>query len=231
MNFFWRQFMNDHSFIGSHFPSDIIFLLSIYFCDTHSIKPVTGCSGAKITSMLVPKWVQNGTEEQIILDCDYDVDLSRDKNLTIKWYFRDKTELIYEWIPRLDFRYVSGRLQGRFNWDFVLNTSHMPSLKKYRAIAIRKPTTEMSGRYICQVLSTAGDDSEEATMVIYGKNYISSHLSSADSSHGSYFWSPALSWGSRLNFVAFSSWYPSSPPILILMWALLMQHFRNPWGN
>lgn len=124
--------------------------------------------GVKITSLLVPKWVQNGTEEQVVLDCGFTVDKAREKNLTIKWYFSDASELIYEWIPRLDFRYVSGRLQGRFNWDFVANVSD-PELNRFRAIPIKRPTSDLSGRYICQVLSSLGDDSEEAQMTIYGE--------------------------------------------------------------
>lgn len=125
--------------------------------------------------MLVPQWVQNGTESEVILDCDYEVDLERDKNFTLKWYFGDKNSLIYEWIPGYDFRYVSGRLEGRFNWDFLLNISSRTyhPLKKYRAVAIRRPTTEMSGRYICQVVSSLGDDSEESTMIVFGETNLS----------------------------------------------------------
>lgn len=131
----------------------------------------------------MPKWIQNGTEEQVVLDCDFDVDSSFEKNITIKWFFQNKSELIYEWIPRLDFRYVSGRLQGKFDWDFQLNRSHgqsqnqnsnlddgeWSSRNKFRALAIKRPTTELSGRYICQVMSTSGDDSEEAAMLVYGE--------------------------------------------------------------
>lgn len=119
--------------------------------------------------MIIPKWVQNGTEEQIILDCDYDLDLDLDRNLTIKWYFQDRKELIYEWIPRLDFRYVSGRLQGKFNWDFSIQASKFSSYKKYRALALKNPTTDLSGKYICQVVSATGDDAEEASMIIFGE--------------------------------------------------------------
>lgn len=134
-----------------------------------SVILVNVTSAAKITSMIIPKWVQNGTEEQIILDCDYDLDLDLDRNLTIKWYFQDRKELIYEWIPRLDFRYVSGRLQGKFNWDFSIQASKFSSYKKYRALALKNPTTDLSGKYICQVVSATGDDAEEASMIIFGE--------------------------------------------------------------
>lgn len=137
-----------------------------------SSKP-TIVSSAKITSMIIPKWVQNGTEDQIILDCDYDLDLELDQNLTIKWYFNDRNELIYEWIPRLDFRYVSGRLQGKFNWDFSIITSTNAAYKKYRALALKNPTTDLSGKYICQVVSATGVDSEEASMIIFGECVLS----------------------------------------------------------
>ena len=74
-------------------------------------------NAAKISSLIVPKWIENGTEDRVILDCDYSIDdrgSNREQNLTVKWFFHDRRELIYEWIPRLDFRYVSGRLQGNY---------------------------------------------------------------------------------------------------------------------
>lgn len=122
----------------------------------------------------MPKWIENGTEEQVVLDCDYSLDIDRERNLTIKWFFQSNSELIYEWIPRLDFRYVSGRLQGRFNWDYALNVSsehdkNAIKWHRYRSLAIRRPTTELSGRYICQVITSKGDDAEEADMTIYGE--------------------------------------------------------------
>lgn len=139
----------------------------------------------------MPKWLENGTEDQVILDCDYAIEPT-EKNVTIKWFFNSKNELIYEWIPDLDFRYVSGRLQGitdihraavdiiqrslragRFDWDFQMNFTDAADdvrLHKYRALAIRRPTCDLTGRYICQVVSSHGDDAEEATMVIYGES-------------------------------------------------------------
>lgn len=145
----------------------LVFFFFFFLLVSHLIATV---ESARITSLIIPKWVQNGTEDQVILDCDYDFDPELDQNLTIKWYFNERTELIYEWIPRLDFRYVSGKLQGKFNWDFsIFSLSKNSSFKKYRALAIKNPTTELTGRYICQVVSALGDDSEEESMIVYGK--------------------------------------------------------------
>ncbi|KAI1282076.1 hypothetical protein HDE_13003 [Halotydeus destructor] len=134
------------------------------------------CSFAiKITSLDIPKWIESGTEDRAVLDCDYDLSERETFNLTIKWFYHDKTELIYEWIPRLDFRYVSSRLHHRFDWDYTHNrTKYSDSFDridnrwhKYRSLVIKRPTNELSGRYVCQVISSLGDDSEDAIMTIF----------------------------------------------------------------
>ncbi|RWS31597.1 uncharacterized protein B4U80_01652 [Leptotrombidium deliense] len=124
-------------------------------------------NGAKITSLSVPKWVQNGTEEQIVLDCSYSLSKLEEKNFVLKWYFgKNRSEVIYHWIPDLDFRFVNGRIQRRFIWDYCVNTTN-DKINKFRAIAIKRPTTEQNGLYTCEVSSDQGTDSKEAEMIIY----------------------------------------------------------------
>jgi hypothetical protein len=40
-------------------------------------------------------------------------------------------------------------------------------MSRFRAIAIKRPTTDMTGKYICEVTTSLGQDSEEAQMVIF----------------------------------------------------------------
>ncbi|RWS16724.1 uncharacterized protein B4U79_10043 [Dinothrombium tinctorium] len=101
-----------------------------------------------------------------MLDCSYSIDKSEEKSFALKWYFGNQSEVIYHWMPDLDFRFVNGRIQAKFDWDFYLNTTN-PKVNKFRAIIIKRPTTEQSGLYICEVSTNQGTDSKSASMIIY----------------------------------------------------------------
>src|SRR6266480_2324717 len=106
-----------------------------------------GVSNAKvqIQSLLVPKYVENGTEDSIVLDCLYSLDPILDKYLVVKWFLNNDREPIYQWIPEMGTRHASKRLEGRINMDFTVNSAD--PLMKYRAINILRPTTDLSGTY------------------------------------------------------------------------------------
>ncbi|CAG2162985.1 unnamed protein product [Oppiella nova] len=119
----------------------------------------------EIQSLFVPRFVENGTEDSIILDCLYTLDPNEDSNLVVKWFLNDDPEPIYQWIPELKARHASKRLQGRINMDFTVNTAD--PLTQYRALNILRPTIDLSGKYSCHVLSLSSQDSEEETMIVY----------------------------------------------------------------
>ena len=115
----------------------------------------------------MPRYVENGTEDSVILDCIYTLDKTEDKNLVVKWFLNDDPEPIYQWIPELNARHASKRLLGRINMDFTVNTPD--PLTQYRALNILRPTIDLSGKYSCHVLSLSSQDSKEEMMMVYGE--------------------------------------------------------------
>ncbi|XP_077525416.1 uncharacterized protein LOC144136725 [Amblyomma americanum] len=126
------------------------------------ISPVA--SSLDILHLSVPKWVENGTEDSVLLDCVYNVNRD-DEQLVIKWFLNDDPHPIYQWIPELNKRFVSSRLKDRINLDFSLSNGN--SFTKFRALNLVRPTTELSGRYSCHVMSLAGQDSASKLMTVY----------------------------------------------------------------
>lgn len=126
------------------------------------VSPVA--SSLHILHLSVPKWVQNGTEDSVVLDCVYNAN-REDEHLVIKWFLNDDPQPIYQWIPELNKRFVSSRLKDRINLDYSLTNGN--SFTKFRAINLVRPTTELSGRYSCHVMSLTGEDSESKLMTVY----------------------------------------------------------------
>ncbi|XP_054724614.1 uncharacterized protein LOC129234578 [Uloborus diversus] len=123
-----------------------------------------GCYAVEIRRLVVPRWIQNGTEDYIVLDCDY-VYNENDFRLVVKWFFEDNLEPVYQWIPELNRKHTSGILQNRLDLNFEINT--MDSYSRFRALRIPRPSIELSGKYTCLVSSLAGQDSREQVMTVF----------------------------------------------------------------
>ncbi|XP_022256422.1 uncharacterized protein LOC111089044 [Limulus polyphemus] len=121
-------------------------------------------AAVKIKRLSVPRWVKNGTDVPITLDCEYSY-THNDLRLVVKWYYNHQVKPVYQWIPVLGNRYVSGFLQGRLDDTFVADP--VDSLSRYRALRIINPTTDMTGTYTCVVSSLVNQDSREQEMVVY----------------------------------------------------------------
>ncbi|XP_076310545.1 uncharacterized protein LOC143225291 isoform X1 [Tachypleus tridentatus] len=121
-------------------------------------------AAVKIRRLSVPRWVKNGTVHPITLDCEYSYN-HNDLHLVVKWYYNNQVKPVYQWIPQLGTRYVSGFLQGRLDESFVADPEDPYS--RYRALRIVKPTTDMTGTYTCVVTSLADQDTREQVMVVY----------------------------------------------------------------
>ncbi|KAG0431414.1 hypothetical protein HPB47_021811, partial [Ixodes persulcatus] len=91
-----------------------------------------------ILHLSVPKWVENGTEDSVVLDCVYSV-AQDDQQLVVKWFLNDDPQPIY----------------------------HGNSFTKFRALNLVRPTTELGGRYSCHVNSLASQDAESKLMTVY----------------------------------------------------------------
>ncbi|XP_013789803.1 uncharacterized protein LOC106473667 [Limulus polyphemus] len=121
-------------------------------------------SGLEITKVTVPRWIENGTKTSVVLDCEYSYS-TEDRHLVVKWFLNNDPEPIYQWIPELHSRQPSYRLQDRINMSYTIFPSS--EFTKYRALKILRPTTDLSGKYTCNVASIADEDSESQWMVIY----------------------------------------------------------------
>jgi len=99
-------------------------------------------SAVRINSLLVPHIVRNGTEESVILDCDYSIEDHEKKGLVVKWYFSNQQSPVYQWIPNS--KPISlGILKGKLNLDYQADVD---DYKMKRALQIIRPTTELSGK-------------------------------------------------------------------------------------
>lgn len=121
----------------------------------------------KIHQIKVPKFVENGTDSAVVLDCIYTLKPETDRHLVVKWFFNDDPEPIYQWIVQFDSRHVPQRFDGRINLNYQAN--HTDRYQRYRALNLIRPTVDLTGRYSCHVLSISSQDSAEAPMVVYGK--------------------------------------------------------------
>ncbi|KAH9368073.1 hypothetical protein HPB48_001027 [Haemaphysalis longicornis] len=80
-----------------------------------------GCVGVRIRRLSVPRWVRNGTERPVVLDCEY-VYNENDLKLVVKWFFNDGLEPVYQWIPEMRVREAFGVLQGRMDDAYSVNS-------------------------------------------------------------------------------------------------------------
>ncbi|GBN18706.1 hypothetical protein AVEN_150846-1 [Araneus ventricosus] len=124
------------------------------------------CFCVEIRRLSVPRWVENGTEKSVTLDCEY-VYNENDIRLVVKWFFEENLEPVYQWIPELGVRHTSGILHGRLDLNYTVNT--VDAYSRYRALKISEPSTELSGKYTCLVTSLAGQDSRAQLMTVFGK--------------------------------------------------------------
>ncbi|UYV83139.1 hypothetical protein LAZ67_22002403 [Cordylochernes scorpioides] len=124
------------------------------------------CQGdVSITRLSVPRAVRNGSEESVVLDCEYEVAPDEAQGLALKWFLNEDPQPLYQWIPGLGRRAVSARLQGRVNLDYTVSP-HTP-ITKFRALNLLRPTTDLGGVYTCHVSSLHGVDHMSQQMVVY----------------------------------------------------------------
>ena len=120
----------------------------------------------EIRHLSVPESIENGTKRFVILDCDYSYQ-KQDAQLVVKWFFNDDPFPIYQWIPEHNRRSTSPRFKDRIDINYSIPNGQ--PLTKYRAVKLLKPTTELSGKYTCEVSSLFSQDSKEKMMLVYGK--------------------------------------------------------------
>lgn len=125
----------------------------------------------KIVKIVVPEIIQYGVQDAVILDCDY-VYGNNTSGLVVKWFFRNKTRPVYQWIVNQKPQDM-GILRGRV--DLLYRASNDP-YKMHRAMRIVKPNTDISGEYTCVVSTFMEEDQRTKQMIVFGKWNIHSVL-------------------------------------------------------
>lgn len=107
--------------------------------------------GVHINDLRVPSVIRNGTEEFVILDCDYHIEEREKAGLVVKWFFNKQHSPVYQWIPNQRPQDL-GILRGKLNLDYKADSD---TYKMYRALKIIRPSIELTGMYAsCYVNSS-----------------------------------------------------------------------------
>jgi hypothetical protein len=96
--------------------------------------------GAYIKELRVPQTVLNGTDDPVILDCDYRIG-DKEEGIEVKWFFNRGDSPVYQWVPGhkpLEF----GILRDRLDLDYIASDEPWAA---HRALSIKHPTTELTG--------------------------------------------------------------------------------------
>ncbi|GBP94437.1 hypothetical protein EVAR_71210_1 [Eumeta japonica] len=128
-----------------------------------------GVSSVRIIRMKVPDVIQLGTVDAVTLDCEYVT-----KNVTglvVKWFFMDKSQPVYQWIPPQKPQAL-GLLRNKL--DLSVRVSHNP-YTQHRALRILAPGTELTGNYTCVVSTFLAEDQRTSPMVIFALHPITGH--------------------------------------------------------
>lgn len=98
--------------------------------------------GVYIRELRVPQSVLNGTEEPVILDCDYTID-ENELGLVVKWFFNRGATPVYQWVRGHKPQGI-GILRDRLNLDYIAIEEDWG---RHRALSIINPTTELTGEW------------------------------------------------------------------------------------
>ena len=112
-----------------------------------------------------------GSQEEIILHCDYDLRDDERGQLDIKWYFNDHIVPFLQWVPgggRRPQLIEPTLFQGHIDLDFKVDEDED---KAYRSIRILEPTLAMSGDYRCKVSTFEEEAIVEHQLILFGRRF------------------------------------------------------------
>lgn len=121
----------------------------------------------EITKLTVPRVVESGREGSFELDCQYRCNES-DSKLVVKWFFNSESEPFYQWIAEMEEPVVGGRYEQKLGLSRSRGSANADSCNTNTwSMRLTNPTIEMSGKYRCEVLTLANQDSAEASMMVF----------------------------------------------------------------
>lgn len=115
---------------------------------------VTQC--LRITNLDVPQsyTISRGDEppEDLVFDCEYELDESRSKGFVLKWKHNDLQ--IYQWIPSKKPVALTS-FKGHVDLDYSVSDGRF---QKYRALKLINPMANFTGNYSCSVQTFEEND-------------------------------------------------------------------------
>ena len=117
--------------------------------------------------MRLPKVVESGVEDHIILDCLYEYGQSEAAQIDVKWFFGDDPQPFYQWLPGRRPQTIGELFRNRIDLDYEVETDD--EYARHRAVKLLRPTAELSGTYKCKVSSFVDEDFMSKKMLVYGK--------------------------------------------------------------
>lgn len=150
----------------------LLLIFTIVHCDILQF-----VNGVQIYDAHIPPPVEFGREDEVVLNCDYDLLEEERGQLDIKWYFKDDVVPFLQWIPGAGRRpqLVHPTLfQGHVDLNFRVDDDEH---KAYRSLKIVQPTLAMAGNYRCKVSTFEDEGFVEQQLSIYAlpKNMVLNH--------------------------------------------------------
>ncbi|XP_059607749.1 uncharacterized protein LOC132255655 isoform X2 [Phlebotomus argentipes] len=132
----------------------------------------TGAFGVTIHDIKVPSTyiLDEDNAEPLVLDCIYDVN-HRETGFVLKWLLNEQS--VYQWIPSVG-PFALPLLKNRIDASYeVSQDSH----QKHRALAIVKPSWNVTGNYTCSVQTFQSSDRKSAHLqiIVPEKNFQLKH--------------------------------------------------------
>ncbi|XP_049888218.1 uncharacterized protein LOC126382405 isoform X2 [Pectinophora gossypiella] len=115
----------------------------------------------RIINIRVPEVIQYGTRDAVTLDCDYVT--GNVTGLVVKWFYVDKSQPVYQWIPPQKPQAL-GLLKNKL--DLTYKVSRNP-YTQHRALRILNPGLELTGNYTCVVSTFLAEDERTKPMTIF----------------------------------------------------------------
>ncbi|KAH8023684.1 hypothetical protein HPB51_015180 [Rhipicephalus microplus] len=111
--------------------------------------------------------VESGRQGPFELDCQYRCNES-DSKLVVKWFFNGESQPFYQWIAELEDPVVTDRYVDVIDMDrsHAAGGAEACNIHTWH-LRLVKPTIDMSGKYRCEVLTLANQDSAEASMMVF----------------------------------------------------------------
>lgn len=126
--------------------------------------------GVKISSITVPRSVDNTTTEPAKLNCIFEYDQPseaniKDRELVVKWKLNNST-VLYQWVYK-------GTPSVNKHFKDYIDTRHevSPDTKPTSMpLTIIRKSVDLTGQYTCLVTTITTEDSADAELQVYGES-------------------------------------------------------------